>query len=90
MDSTHQTAPTPAPDQVTGRRRKIGIIGTVARVVVGLGLLGSVVWGEWSEPIVSIMPAESISHSRATLALSRSGGPHFAHAPFLRTASSVR
>src|SRR5260221_11218067 len=48
MHTTDQTPGIAAHDQGTGQRRKIGIIGTVARVVLGLVLLGSVVWGEWS------------------------------------------
>lgn len=36
----------------TGRQRRIGIIGTAARIVLGLVLVGSVVWGEWSSHFV--------------------------------------
>ena len=35
-------------DQAPGPTRRIGLVGTAARVLVGLALVGSVVWGEWS------------------------------------------
>ena len=39
-------------ERAAGRQREIGIIGTAARVILGLALLGSVVWGEWSAGLV--------------------------------------
>lgn len=43
---------TPGPDlhqPRAGQQRAIGTIGTAARVGLGLGLVGSVVWGEWTK-----------------------------------------
>jgi hypothetical protein len=34
--------------QTTDRQRRIGIIGTAARVILGLVFVGSVIWGEWT------------------------------------------
>ncbi len=51
MDSIQQTALPDAQDRGTGRRRDmrpIGVIGTVARSIVGLVLVGSVVYGQLS------------------------------------------
>lgn len=39
-------------ERPTGRLRRIGIIGTAARVVLGLVLVGSVIWGEGSSRFV--------------------------------------
>jgi hypothetical protein len=48
MDTLQQTPAPQAdpPDRRAGRRRAIGPVGTVSRTVVGIVLLGSVVWGE--------------------------------------------
>ena len=35
-----------------GRLRRIGSIGTAARVILGLMLVGSVIWGDWSSGLV--------------------------------------
>jgi hypothetical protein len=44
---TNQQSPVAAPhEQGAGRRRAIGAIGTVARIIVGLWFLGSVVLGQ--------------------------------------------
>jgi hypothetical protein len=39
-------------ERATGRQREIGSIGTVARVILGLALVGSVVWGEHSAGLI--------------------------------------
>jgi CDP-diglyceride synthetase len=39
-------------ERATGRQREIGVIGTAARVILGLALVGSVVWGEHSAGLV--------------------------------------
>ena len=48
MNSTHATEVMGMYDQRTGRRRDIGIIGTAVRSMLGLMLLGSVVYGQLS------------------------------------------
>ena len=41
-------------DRANDKQRRIGIIGTVARVILGLVLVGSVVWGEGTSRFVPI------------------------------------
>ncbi len=48
MDSIQQTALPDAQDQGTGRRHDIGSIGKAVRSIVGLLLVGSVVYGQLS------------------------------------------
>jgi hypothetical protein len=52
MNTARQMAVTGAQDQGAGRQRDIGVIGTAARIILGLDFVGSVVHGQLATHLV--------------------------------------